>query len=814
MFVKKINQKILILLVGLFPVITFAQFTISGNVKDGDSNELLPGATIQLSDGTATTTDVRGFYKIPKVKSGTYQMEVSFIGYKTIVKDIDMNGNINVDFELLYTAILSDEVIVQATRAQAKSPTTYAVVDKEKIAENNIGQDLPYILQITPSVVTTSDAGAGVGYTGIRIRGTDITRINVTMNGVPVNDGESQSVYFVNFPDLASSVDNIQIQRGVGTSTNGAAAFGASINIQTTKLNTDPYAEINSMAGSFNTFKNTVNFGSGLIAGKWAFDGRYSNILSDGYIERGWSKLNSYYLSGGYYGEKSILKAIVTSGNEKTYQAWNGTPKDSLSTNRRYNPSGVMYDDDGNITGYYDNQTDNYKQDYYQLHFAHQFSKNLNLSSALFYTKGKGYYESYQDKNDLYAKTSYTSYGFDDVIIGEDTITNSNIINQKWLDNDFYGVNISLGYDNDKFDITLGGGYNYYDGDHYGYVIWAEYASNSFIDKPWYENTGKKSDGNIFGKINYKINDLVNIYADLQFRTIDYKIEGTHDDLRDLTQSHHYNFFNPKGGVFFTLNEHNNVYASVAVANREPSRSVYRDADPGQQISPERLVDYELGYQFRRRIINLEANFYYMDYKDQLVLTGQINNVGDPLLVNVPKSYRTGIEIAGGIQILKNLRWDVNATFSRNEISDIEEYVDEYDADWNFIGQINSDLGTVDISFSPDIVAGSNINWEAFKSFKASFISRYVGRQYIDNTSTKERSLDPYFVNDLKFTYSIKTKLIKQIDLMLSLNNVFNSEYETNAWVYRYYYDDVEYESNGYFPQAKFHFMGGVSLKF
>ena len=805
MNIKKINQKILILLIGLFPVITFAQFSIFGTVKDGDSGEFLSGSTIQLSNGLATTSDVKGFYRIQNVKPGSYGIKVSFIGYKTVEKEIVINETLNFDFELNYTAILSDEVIVQSTRAQKKSPTTYAVVDKQAIAENNIGQDLPYILQITPSVVTTSDAGAGVGYTGIRIRGSDITRINVTINGVPVNDGESQGVYFVDLPDLASSVDNIQIQRGVGTSTNGAAAFGASINIQTSKLNPDPYAEINSMAGSFNTYKNTVNFGSGLIAGKWAFDGRYSNILSDGYIERGWSKLNSYYISGGYYGEKSILKAIVTSGNERTYLAWYGTPKDSLQTNRRYNPSGIMYNDDGSKKGYYDNQTDNYKQDYYQLHFAHQFNKNLNLSSALFYTKGKGYYESF--KND----ETFEEYGLEDVIIGDSIITETNLINQKWLDNDFYGLNISLGYDTEKFDITLGGGYNYYNGDHYGYVIWAEYASNGFINKPWYENTGEKSDGHIFGKINYKINDLINIYADLQFRTIDYKINGIHDDLRDLTQSHQFNFFNPKGGIFLTLNEQNNVYVSVAVANREPNRSVYRDADPGQQISHERLIDYELGYQFRQQIFNLEANLYYMDYKDQLVLTGQINNVGDPLLVNVPKSYRAGIEIVGGIQFLKSLRWDFNTTFSNNKIQDFVSYTDN----WNTWPEQSVDsLGTTDISFSPSIVAGSNFSWEAFKNFKASFVSRIVGRQYIDNTSTIKRSLDPYFVNDLKFVYSIKTNLIKQIDLILSLNNIFEAEYETNAWVYRYYYDDVEYEMNGYFPQAKFHFMGGVNLKF
>jgi iron complex outermembrane receptor protein len=706
---------------------------------------------------------------------------------------------------------MSDEVIVKATRAQKKSPTTYAVVDKQQIADQNIGQDMPYILQISPSVVTTSDAGAGVGYTGIRIRGTDITRINVTMNGVPVNDAESHGVYFVDLPDLASSMDNIQIQRGVGTSTNGAAAFGASINMQTTTMNPDPYAEINSMAGSFNTFKNTLNFGSGLIKGKWAFDGRLSNIQSDGYIERGWADLNSFYVSGAYYGKRDILKAIVTSGRQQTYQAWNGTPRDSLKTNRRFNPSGEILDEDGNIKGYYDNETDNYQQDYYQLHYAHQFSTKLNLSTALFYTKGKGYYESYQDKNDPYAKTSYASYGFDDVIIGDDTIYSANMINQKWLDNDFYGFNLSLGYDSDKLNATLGGGYNFYDGDHFGYIIWAEYASNSFINKPWYENKGKKSDAHIFGKVNYPLNGRINVYADLQFRTIDYEIEGIHDDLRDLTQSHQFNFFNPKGGVFITLNEQNSFFASVAMAHREPNRSAYRDADPGQEISHERLIDYELGYQFKHSVVNVDANLYYMDYKDQLVLTGQINNVGDPIMVNVPKSYRTGIEIVAGVEILKNLRWDLHATFSSNKIQDFVSYTDNWDT-WP--EQIAEPLGLTDISFSPDIIVGSNISWSTFKNFNINLVSSYVGRQYIDNTSNKNRSLDPYFVNDLKFYYTIKTGVIKHIDLLLSLKNIFNVEYEANAWIYRYYEGGQEYEMNGYFPQAKFHFMGGVSLRF
>jgi iron complex outermembrane receptor protein len=784
----------------------YPQISVTGKIIDKTDNKPLAGANIVVQ-GTrfSTSSSEDGTYQIVALKPGSYKFKVSFMGYKTLTQEIEANSDKIIDFALEYSPVMSDEVIVQSTRVQEKSPSTYSTIESEEILRQNTGQDLPFILQITPSVVTTSDAGAGVGYTGIRIRGTDITRINVTMNGVPVNDAESHDVFFVDLPDLASSVDNIQIQRGVGTSSNGAAAFGASINIQTTSLNPDPYAEINSAAGSFNTFKNTIRFGSGLVNGKWAFDGRLSAIQSDGYIDRGWSDLKSFYVSGGYFGEKTILKAIVTSGMENTYQAWNGTPKDSLVMNRTYNPSGEMYDDYGNIMGYYENETDNYRQDYYQLYFVQEFNKNLNLTSALFYTKGNGYYESYKNEE------SYDDYGFEDVIIGGDTFTTTNLINQKWLDNDFYGLNVALNYSRNKINATFGGGWNSYKGDHFGYIIWAEHSSNSFIDKPWYENTGKKTDYNVYAKANYQLSKLLNLYADLQLRNIDYSIKGTHDDLRDLTQQHTFTFFNPKGGAYFTLDKNNSLYASVAMANREPNRSAYRDANPGQQISAERLIDFESGYKYQNKNISLEANYYYMKYRDQLVLTGQINNVGDPILVNVPNSYRTGIELSGGVQIVKSLRWDMNLTLSRNKIKDFVAYTDNWDT-WP--EQNIDSLGTTDISFSPEIIGSSNFKWEPVKSLQINLQSKYVGRQYIDNTSNKNRSLEPYFINDIKVYYTIKTGFIRQIDLMLSLNNILNVEYESNAWVYRYSTGNQEYEMNGYFPQAKFNFMAGVSLRF
>ncbi|RLD51829.1 MAG: TonB-dependent receptor, partial [Bacteroidetes bacterium] len=385
-----------------------------------------------------------------------------------------------------------------------------------------------------------------------------------------------------------------------------------------------------------------------------------------------------------------------------------------------------------------------------------------------------------------------------------------NLVNQKWLDNDYVGINVSVNYKNNKVDLVFGAGGNYYEGDHFGYIIWAEHASNSFIDKPWYENTGKKGDAHVFGKINYQITDKLNLYGDLQFRRIKYSIDGTHDDLRDLTQSHSFSFFNPKAGAYYSLNESNSIYGSVAIANREPNRSVYRDADSGQIVKPERLIDYEFGYKYNSKRIGIEANLYYMDYKDQLVMTGQINNVGDAIMVNVPNSYRAGVEIVAGINILENLKWELNGTFSQNKIKGFVSYVDNWDT-W---GQEVDSLGTTDISFSPDIIAGSNLSYIPVKNLKLSLVSRYVGRQYIDNTSSKNHSLDPYFVNDIKIFYTIKTNFIKRIDLWLSLNNILDTEYETNAWVYRYSLGDVEYAMDGYFPQAKFNFMAGVSLKF
>ncbi len=799
-------KKLQILFLVMLPLGIMAQYNISGNVYDSKTNKPLPGANIVVNNGFRTTvSDQNAKFTFENLKEGKYVIKITYVGYKASSKKISVNKNHNLNIALEPTVYMSDEIIVSASRSNEKLSVSSTTIDHNLIKNSNTGQDLPYLLSMSPSLVVTSDAGAGIGYTGMRIRGTDLSGINVTLNGVPVNDGESQAVFFVDLPDLASSLDNIQIQRGVGSSTNGAAAFGASINMKTDEYTADPFASVNLAGGSFATMKANVKFGTGLMRGKWNFNGRFSKIKSDGYVDRASSNLESAYFSGGYYGDKNILKAVVILGKEKTYQAWYGIPKDSLETNRTFNPAGEMYDSEGNFLGYYDNQTDNYWQNYYQLHYAREFTSNLNLTASAFYTRGYGFYENY--KNSM----PFSKLGISDTIIGNDTISQSNMITQKWLDNNFYGFNFSLIYNPSQLKLTIGGSWNQYDGDHYGKVIWSEVARIGDHDMNWYFNNGLKTETNIFAKAEYTFNENITAFADLQYRYINYKMQGIDDNLQDLTQEHIFNFINPKIGVAFKLSDKNSLFLSAAISNREPNRAAYRDADPGIEIKPESLTDIELGYNFATQKIAFTANFFHMQYKDQLVLTGKINDVGDAIMQNVDNSHRTGIELIFGWNIIEILKWDINATYSLNKIKNFTAYVD----DWNTWPEQKIEVyETTDISFSPGIMANSNISVIPLRNFSISLLSTYVGKQYIDNTSNDARSIDAYFVNNLRFNYSLKTNFVKQIDFILTLNNIFGEKYETNAWVYRYYYDDVEYEMNGYFPQAGFNFMFGLNLLF
>lgn len=797
-----------ILFLAMLPMGLLAQYSLSGNVYDSETKQALPFANVVLDNSfRATVTDNKGDFVFPALKEGKHTVKITYVGYETIIRKVQLRKNHHLSIALNPVVYLSDEIIVSASRSNEKLSVSVTTITNDDLKKSNTIQDLPYLLSMSPSLVVTSDAGAGVGYTGMRIRGTDLSGINVTLNGVPVNDGESQTVFFVDMPDLASSLDNVQIQRGVGSSTNGAAAFGASINMKTDEYTADPYASAYLAAASFNTFKANVKFGTGLINAKWNFNGRLSSISSDGYIDRASSNMKSAYFSGGYYGEKDILKAVVILGKEKTYQAWYGIPKDSLEVNRTYNPAGAMYGAEGNFLGYYDNQTDNYWQNYYQLHYAREITKNLNLAASAFYTRGYGYYENYKNNKSL------SSFGLSDTVIGNDTVSRSNMITQKWLDNDFYGLNLSVIYNPSALKLTVGGGWNRYDGDHYGKIIWAQVARIDDHNRNWYFNNGLKTEANVFVKAEYSFNSSITAFADLQYRHIDYKMTGTHDDHpnHDLTQQHIFDFVNPKLGVAYRINDKNGLFLSAAISNREPKRSSYRDADPDSVVNPERLMDIELGYNFRIQKLAFTANFFHMKYTNQLVLTGKINNVGDPIMQNVDNSHRTGIELVLAWNIIDILKWDVNATYSRNKIKSFTAYVDDWD---HWLEQREESYEETDISFSPSIVANSNISVIPFRNFSISLLSTYVGKQYIDNTSSDSRSIDAYFVNNLRFNYSLQTHFLKQIDFLLTLNNIFNERYETNAWVYRYDYDGVEYEMNGYFPQAGFNVMLGINISF
>ena len=819
---KKFNISFLLT---LLPLITFAQFTLNGKVKNAKTKESITGVTISFGNSfVSTQTNEDGGFEIENMKKGNYIIHFSILGFQLRTDTIEIQKNKTLEIELQENVILMDAIIVSSTRVDDKSGLAFSTTKKEEMQEQNTGQDLPYLLNQQPSVVTTSDAGAGIGYTGIRIRGSDATRVNVTINGIPINDVESQGTFWVDLPDIASSIDNIQIQRGVGSSTNGAGAFGGSLNIETTKLNPKPYTEFNSTAGSFNSFKNTINLGSGLLNDKFAVDVRLSKLSSAGFIDRASSDLKSYYLSGAYYGKKSIVKFITFTGYEETYQAWNGVPESRLNgdiqgMNDYIARNSLDAEDASNLLNSssrtynqytYSNQVDHYVQNHYQLHFSHEFNRHWNSNIALHYTKGKGYYEEYR-KND-----AFSDYGLNDVTVGTTTITSTNLIRRRWLNNDFCGTTYSLNYSNTKnFSATLGGAYNYYRGLHYGEIIWAQYASNSLPNTNYYNDTANKSDFNVYLKANYLIADKLNLYADLQYRTVDYSFLGYNSDLINVQQSAVLSFFNPKYGINYAINDKVSLYASYAIGNKEPSRDDYTQSTPESRPKAEHLRDIEIGYKHRTKNMMWSLNYYAMKYNNQLVLTGQVNDVGAYTRTNVENSYRQGLEAEYLVKITKQLTWMANATYSQNKVEKFEEYVDEFDDVYNYIGQRHNTYNTAtDLAFSPDLVASSTIVLEPIKNLKLSFISKYVSKQYLDNTSNESRKLNAFFVNNIRMNYAIHTKLVREIGVVVSLNNIFNQQYESNGYTYSYAYDGKPVTENFYYPQAAFNFMAGLRFKF
>ena len=784
-------------------------YTIKGKVTATNDIPLV-GASV-IIDGTfkGVNTGVDGNYLFTGLKEGNYLVRYSFIGFETIEIDLILDSDTILDVQLNLIAVITGDVVISATRAGRQTPMAYANVAGDILEKRNSGQDLPYLLSLTPSFVETSEAGNGVGYTSLRIRGTDASRINVTIDGIPLNDPESQQVFWVDLPDLASSVDNIQVQRGVGTSSSGAGAFGASINIQTKGIENEPFAEITSSAGSFSTFKNNITAGTGLLKERFAFQIRYSDLRSDGYIERTGSSHNSTYMSALYRTGKSLLRANLILGKEHTGIGWWGVPKEMLSVNRRYNPAGEYTDDNG-ATQYYNNESDNYSQSHLQLIYSLKLPEGFSIHSALHYTKGEGYYEEY--KEDHY----FTDYNLPPVTISDTTILQTDLIRRKWMSNDFYGLIYSLNYRNEKLDASIGGGMNLYSGDHYGRIIWMKYAGTAEKDYQWYLNNGEKKEASLYGKINSSITPEISFFGDLQYRYIAYDIIGYDDDLKDIGQVHKFNFFNPKAGFFFTISPYQDAYLSFSVANREPTRTDFKEAsgDVEAMPRPERLFDTELGYKLRYLKSSFSFNLYGMIYKDQLVPTGELSNVGYSIMTNVEKSYRAGAEIVAGFIPADFLTWDFSLTLSQNKIIDfIEHYTNYNTSDWSSEYK-SRELGKVDIAYSPSVIGSSDLAIRLIPSLKLHLISKYVGKQYFDNTMNSGRMLDPYLVNNVLVDFEPKTKHLRGAEFQILVNNIFNAGYESNAYGGNWFEDGIEKSWSYYFPQAGINFMLKLGLKF
>ena len=789
-----------------------AQSSLSGKVIS-PSGEPVPFASIGLKNTQLTTAaGDDGVFDFASIASGRYVLIVKSVGFAEQTDTVEVNGPTTFSVTLNPSRTQLDEVVVNSTRVDKSSGMAYSNISAETLKKQNLGQDAPYMLSMVPGAVVNSDAGNGVGYTGIRIRGTDGTRINVTINGVPVNDAESQGSFFVDMPDLVSSVNSIQVQRGVGSSVNGAGAFGASVNFQTNQLMSKPYANIISTAGSFNTFRNTLAAGTGLLNDHFTLDARASSISSDGYIDRASSQLRSFYISGGYYGNKSVLKFIHFSGHEKTYQAWNYVPEDSIrSGNRTYNEIGAYTDAAGNLK-YYDNETDNYTQNNSQLLYILKAGPRINSNVTAHYTKGKGYYEQFRQDDAL------SAYKLPDVITPSgDTIVSTDLVRRLWLDNDFAGGLFNLNYTpSSRMLVTVGGGANSYFGRHYNKVVWARYASAAMPDYRYEWNTANKNDANIYLKTNYRITNSLHLFADLQGRKITYRFLGFNDLYEASTQDREFTFFNPKGGISFDVNSNINIYGSVAVAHKEPNRDDFVQNKPSRQPKPEELTDVEAGLKYVSEKVNASANFYNMDYVNQLVLNGQVNDVGAPKRVNVAGSYRRGVELEAAVPLTGFLLFSGNLSLSHNKIRKFVEYTDSsYLNGSDYVVYEKQKVhNNTDIAMSPNIVSGAMLTIMPVKNMELSLINKNVGRQYLDNTTDKRRSIDPYNVVDVRFNYTVKTRVIPEITFMLAAYNLFSRKYETNGYTYSYYYGGDLTTVNYKAPSAPLNFLGGMNIKF
>ena len=686
-----------------------------------------------------------------------------------------------------------EEVLVQSVRVKPNAPITHSNLTKAQLQSRNLGQDLPILLNYLPSVVTTSDAGAGIGYTGIRVRGVSPLSTNVTINGIPFTDAESLGAFWVNMPDFTSSVESLQLQRGVGTSTNGSGAFGASVNILTDASSYIPTAEVSNSFGSYNTRKHSVKFSTGKINDVFELSGRLSTINSDGYVDRAFSDLKSYFLQGTYNNNGTLIKALVFGGHEKTYQSWEGLTKQQLEDDRRQNPYT------------YENEIDNYKQDHYQLHWNQKLNQNWSTNLGLNYTYGRGYYEQYREND------AVSTYGGIVEATGVDLYGTgvTDLIRRRWLDNDFYVINATANYKESDLNFIVGGSYSNYDGDHFGEVIWArQFASETSIRDQYYFGNGKKTDFSAFAKATYTLNSKIDVYGDLQLRNVGYKTSGLTSDLENMRIDESYSFFNPKVGVSYQLASNSSLYASYARANREPSRS---DFESNPDVKPEQLNDFEMGWRYNKEGVMLNINSYYMQYNEQLILTGALDDVGAPVRTNSGDSYRLGLEIEAAFSLSAAFTIQPALTLSSNKNKQTYSQVDG----------VLKDFGTTNISFSPEVVASNAFVYSPLKNFSLSLLTKYVGDQYMGNTDTETSKLDAYFVNDLNVTYQWNPKSVfSSVVFSALVNNIFDEEYVSNG--YYYTYDDdwsvpgqlTTIEGAGYYPQATRNFLVGVTLKF
>ena len=782
---------------------------ISGRVTDENGMPMAGASVIAIQAGAGVATDNEGRFALRGLNNGTYSLRISFTGYETLDTLVVLSGTAVIDASMREALYVAGEVIVRGSRAGARTPMAHTTVGSDELRERDMTRDMPYLLALTPSVVETSDAGTGIGYTSLRIRGTDASRINITLDGIPLNDSESQQVFWVDLPDLASSTGSIQVQRGVGTSTNGAGAFGASVNISTATPPAEAGAAADISYGSFSTSRLTAKAWTGMLADRFSMMVRASQIKSDGFVDHSKADITSAMVSGIWSAPSDMIRFNVITGSQKTGISWWGVPAEILPDNRRYNPAGEYTDNNG-VTRYYEDETDVYAQNHYHIFHTHLFPGRVSLNTGLHLTTGRGYYEEQKSDRDP------EEYGITGFLPYEPSITETDMVQRKWLDNLFYGVVWSLLKQGSVAEWTLGGALNRYDGDHFGNILWMEYPGNIIPGYEWYRNNGLKDEVNVYGKINTAVSATVNAFIDLQMRNIRYRFEGPDDDLRDLGGTHSFLFFNPKAGLFWSNGSGSEAFVSAAVAHREPTRADYKDAagDPAATPGRERLTDFEGGYTFSRSGYALGVNLYYMWYRDQLVPTGKISTTGYPIMTNVPESYRTGVELSGSFKPSHAVSLKVNTTISRSRIREFRNYYYNYNTDDWSEEYLFADLGTVDIAYSPRVTGSAELEINPVKNLSFSMTGKYVGRQYFDNTMSPDRTIDPYFVSNLSASYGIKIRREGELTLRFIVNNLFNTLYENNAYGGMWTEDGAEKTWAYYFPQAGINYTAGISLSF